>query len=317
MHLSAQRAEQPLLRVTLRVLDVPATFDDAQLLRPSGLLDSGEVKILAAPYVVVASGAEGALRIVGLPEIPAWGAAVLGHQALALIVKPVLEPGTAHVRYTMDVLLAGPEQPIRHPVRSDSLMLGELQLIESHGFPDGHRRLALISAEMEVMKVDSSGKTMPTGKISFASNPSFGPVVERTLSLGGGAGPTLWLNLDSAQVESMTAGWYATHHSSIAAAASVGPLLNVMQDGPTLFTSTVGGVFLSSLGNELWDTDSPVGAETISGMISQSVALRGSSKVDMWVISDATKLPQTFMFRTPKKQPACCKSLISPRTRAA
>jgi hypothetical protein len=174
MHLSAQRAEQPLLRVTLRVLEVPATFDDAQLLRPSGLLDSGEVKILAAPYVVIPSGNEGTINLPPNKGVGAGFSPVLSGRTQTLYVKPTLEPGTAHVRYTLDGLVRGvgdaSHSLVRQSICSDSLQLGELQLKESNGLPNGHRQLALISVEMEVMKVDSSGKTVPTDENSFAPN---------------------------------------------------------------------------------------------------------------------------------------------------
>jgi hypothetical protein len=159
-------AEKPLLHVTVRVLDVPATFDDAQLLRPSGLLDSGEVKILAAPYVVVPSGSEGAIELPPNEGIGAGGSPVLSGRTKTLYVKPTLEPGTAHVRYTLDGLVRGvgdaSHSLARQPIRSDSLQLGELQLAESNGLPNGHRQLVVISAEMEVLKAGASGNILTT-----------------------------------------------------------------------------------------------------------------------------------------------------------
>ena len=186
-HLNA--SSQPLLRVTVRVLDVPATFDDAQLLRPSGLLDSGEVKILAAPYVVVHSGSEGAIEVPANPGLGAGSSHVLSGRTKALYVKPALEPGTAHVRYTLDGLMRGMGEAShslsRQPIRSDSLQLGELQLMESNGLPNGHRQLVVISAEMEVLMVDAAGKTTPMGTNVAAQNLSFGPVMERVVNYDG------------------------------------------------------------------------------------------------------------------------------------
>jgi serine/threonine protein kinase len=162
-------SSQPLLRVTVRVLDVPATFDDAQLLRPSGLLDSGEVKILAAPYVVVPSGSEGAIELPtneGIGAASSPGSPVLSGRTKTLYVNPTLEPGTAHVRYTLDGLVRGvgdaSHSLTRQPIRSDSLQLGELQLTESNGLPNGHRQLVVISAEMEVLKADAAGNILTT-----------------------------------------------------------------------------------------------------------------------------------------------------------
>ena len=154
----------PQLRVTVRVLDVPATFDDARLLRPSGLLDSGEVKILAAPFIIVASGSEGAIQIPPNEGIGAGASHILSGETGTLYVRPTLEPGTAHVRYALDGMMWGvgaeSHSLKRQPIRSDSLQLGELQLIESHSHPNGRRQLVVISAEMEVLKADAAGNIL-------------------------------------------------------------------------------------------------------------------------------------------------------------
>ena len=175
---------QPLLRVTVRVLEVPATFDDAQLLRPSGLLDSGEVKILAASYVVVPSGSEGAIDLPpneGIGAASSPGSPVLSGRTKMLYVKPTLESGTSHVRYTLAGLVRGVGDAshalARQAIRSDSLQLGELQLTESNGLPNGRRQLVVISAEMEVLKADAAGNILTPP--SAAQNFCFGPVMER------------------------------------------------------------------------------------------------------------------------------------------
>jgi hypothetical protein len=177
---NTQALYHPLLRVTVRVLDTPANFDDSQLLRPSGLLDSGEVKILAAPYVVVPSGSEGEIKIneFGFSNL-------FGGQALSLFVKPTLEAGSAYVHYSLEGLVrqssANSNSFSRAPIRSDSLKLGELQITESHGLENGRRQLAVISVEMEVLKEDSAGNTVPTGTNVVAYPARFGPVMERVV----------------------------------------------------------------------------------------------------------------------------------------
>ncbi len=178
-------ATQPLLRVTVRVIEVPADFDEAQLLRPSGLLDSGEVKILAAPYVVVASGSEGTIPLPPIRE-GSPGAPVLSGRTRTLFVKPFLEPGTAHVRYMLEGLVSGvgaeKGSETRRPIRSDSLQLGELQTMESDGLPDGRRQLALISVEMAVPGSAMSGNAAPAVASATLAGTAFGPVVERVLT---------------------------------------------------------------------------------------------------------------------------------------
>ena len=176
---------QPLLRVTVRVIEVPGDFDEAQLLRPSGLLDSGEVKILAAPYAIVASGSEGAIPLPTIPGL-AGGAQVLSGRTRTLFVKPSLEPGTAHVRYTLEGLVSGvgaeKGSETRRPIRSDSLQLGELELMESCGLPDGRRQLVLISVEMAVLRQGIPDNAAPASAPASPAGTAFGPVIERVLT---------------------------------------------------------------------------------------------------------------------------------------
>ena len=182
--LSSQNREvravsQPLLRVTVRVLEVPAAFDEAQLLRPGGLLDSGEVKVLTAPYVVVASGSEGGISLPPIREVSPGGP-VLSGRTRTLFVKPSLEPGTAHVRYTLEGLVSGvgaeKGSETRRPLRSDSLQLGEWELMESCGLPDGRRRLALISVEMAAPGAAMSGDAAPAAASAALAETAFGAV---------------------------------------------------------------------------------------------------------------------------------------------
>jgi predicted Ser/Thr protein kinase len=198
--MSLNNPAPPYLRVTVRVLDVPASFDEAQLLRPSGLLDGGGVKILAAPYVVVRSGDEVGIQIPEIPSLLHGFSHVLSGRTKTLYVKPMLEPGTAHVRYTLegDVRGTGAKAGLyeRLSIRSDSLQLGEMQIMESNSEND-RKQLAVISVEMEVMRQDAAGNILPTGTNvapSATRTLSFGTVVERTLA-GDPSLPPTFLNL--------------------------------------------------------------------------------------------------------------------------
>ena len=171
----------PLLRVTVRVLDLPAGFDDAQLLRPSGLLDSGEVKILAAPYVVVPSGSEGAIQIPEAEGIEPGFLPLLSGRTKTLYVKPTLENGSFWVHYSLDGLVrevgTNSQAFKRQQIRSDSVRLGELEVMESNGLADGRRQLAVLSVETEILKADAGGNLL-----TRQSPTAFGPVIERVLN---------------------------------------------------------------------------------------------------------------------------------------
>ena len=171
-----QAAYQPLLRVTVRVLDAPGSFDDAQLLRPSGLLDSGEVKILAAPYVVVPSGNEGEIQLNPIAGLGNGFSQILSGRTRSLFIRPTLQMGSAHVTYSLEGLIrdAGPGRPTftRQAIRSGGLMLGEMEVMESNGLPNGRRQLAVISVETEVLKVDAAGRTVPTGTNLATDHPA-------------------------------------------------------------------------------------------------------------------------------------------------
>ncbi len=197
-------APGPQLRVTVRVLDVPAGFDQSQLLRPSGLLDSGEVKILAAPYVVVQSGSEGQME---LPEIPGMdtdtpGSHVLSGRTKTLYVWPTLENGSSHVRYSLAALVRGPEANSTsfslQTIRSDSVQLGEIQVMEEHGLTSGREQLVTLTVEMEILKAEDA----PPAKKAETPNKtpdhfSFGPTREQVLPLDD-LGVTDLFNLDDA-----------------------------------------------------------------------------------------------------------------------
>ncbi len=158
---SGQHAEQPLLRVTIRVLDAPAGFDDSRLLRPSGLLDAGDVKILAAPYVVVPSGSEGEIHFDEVPRMNTGFSHILSGRTRTLFVKPTLAQGSSYVHYSLEGLLRGGDgnssSVSRSLIRSDSLRLGELGVMESNGLPDGGRQLAVICVEMAGLRADGAG----------------------------------------------------------------------------------------------------------------------------------------------------------------
>jgi tRNA A-37 threonylcarbamoyl transferase component Bud32 len=149
----------PLLRVTVRVLEVPADFDDSKLLRPGALLDDGEVKVLAAPHIRVRSGDEAGIRIPEIPLLPQGGGHILSGRTTTLYVKPTLDPGSAHVRYTLEGDVRGDGEKAssheRLPIRSDSLQLGEWNLMESNS-AGGRKQLAVISVEMEQALVQSA-----------------------------------------------------------------------------------------------------------------------------------------------------------------
>lgn len=192
----------PQLRVTVRVLDVPANFDHAQLLRPSGLLDSGDVKILAAPYVVVPSGSEGQIQF---PEVPGMdtdmpGAPVLSGRTKTFFVQPTLENGSSYVHYSLEGLVRGPEANStsfsRQMVRSGAHKLGELEEMEEHSLASGRKQLAVLTIETEILKADPATPE----ETDTPRNPSFGLVNSVAIFLssillmvGIGAGVTLWL----------------------------------------------------------------------------------------------------------------------------
>jgi hypothetical protein len=165
----------PLLRTTVRVLDVPTSFDQAQLLRPGGLFDSGDVKILAAPFVVVTNGQEGTIEVPDVPDSDAGplGFAVLGGRAKTLFVQPTLKNGT----YWVDYSLAGLVRELgihsnsvsRQVLRSGSVKLNEYLPMEEHGLNNGRKRLAVLSFELEILRAESA-----TARPAAAQKPSFG-----------------------------------------------------------------------------------------------------------------------------------------------
>ncbi len=290
----------PLLRVTVRVLDVPATFDDAQLLRPSGLLDSGEVKILAAPYVVVASGSEGAIELPsneGIGAAASPGSPVLSGRTKTLYVKPTLEPGTAHVYYTLDGLVRGvgdaSHSLARQSIRSDGLQLGELQLTESSGLPNGRRQLVVISTELEVLKADAAGNilTRPSASPELA----FGPVIERTLTADPGLPPTFLRLHDGSLVFPPTvsttqsanafADWWRSTQADFMAA--------VMEKKHLLVTLENDGAKFAPIQGDKWDgaTVAELADSLKNGTSLQAVAEGG---IISYVLSEPVLLPATF-----------------------
>ena len=222
------RPYAPFLRVTVRVLDLSAGFDDTQLLRPTGLLDSGEVKILAAPYVVIPSGSEGEIHI---PEVAGIntntpGAAVLSGQAKTLYVRPTLQPGSYWVHYSLDGLVRDPSAKsallARQMLRSNSVKLGDLQVMEEHGLANERRQMAVLSVEMEVLKVDSAGNPLTN-----QSSATFGPVIERFLGDESQPASESMIDFDTGRVLSpppgtrMTEPWLAQNGVDCLAATSV------------------------------------------------------------------------------------------------
>ena len=290
----------PLLRVTVRVLDVPATFDDAQLLRPSGLLDSGEVKILAAPYVVVSSGSEGAIELPsneGIGAASSPGAPVLSGRTKTLFVKPTLEPGTAHVYYTLDGLVWGvgdaSHSLARQSIRSDGLQLGELQLTESSGLPNGRRQLVVISTELEVLKADAAGNILT--RPSAAPELAFGPVIERTLAADPGLPPTFLRLHDGSLVFPPTvsttqsanafADWWRSTQADFMAA--------VMEKKHLLVTLENDGAKFAPIQGDKWDgaTVAELVDSLKNGTSLQAVAEGG---IISYVLSEPVLLPATF-----------------------
>jgi len=170
---------RPLLRVTLRVLDVPHGLDTGALVRPAALFDRGDVRVIASPSVVVTSGEEGVIHIPEDAEINPDGAgsAILGGKTRTLFVDPTYQNGSSWVRYTLDGLTSTGNAPAtRQKMRSNSVYLGEFQLLEENGAENGRSQWAVLTIEME------SAQTMPT-ILAAAQNSSFGPVIEHVLPM--------------------------------------------------------------------------------------------------------------------------------------
>ncbi len=144
----------PLLRVTLRVLEVPRGFDDGALVRPAAMFDRGDVRVIASPTVIVASGGEGGILLPDDAAINAGGAglAILGAKTHMLFIKPTYENGTHWVHFTLDGLLpgaAGSASATRQRMRSGSIELGEFQPLEEQGLENGRSRWAVLTIELE------------------------------------------------------------------------------------------------------------------------------------------------------------------------
>lgn len=159
-------ATHPFLRVTVRVLETHTGFDDSKLLRPASLLDDGEVKVLAARYIRVRSGNVTGIQIPEIPRLAQGGGHILSGRTKTLYIKPTLDLGSAHVRYTLEGDVRGDGAKAgsyeRLPIRSDSLQLGEWQLMESNS-DGGRKQLAVISVEMEQALEQSARFIRKTG----------------------------------------------------------------------------------------------------------------------------------------------------------
>ncbi len=196
-------ASHPLLRVTLRVLEVPHEDPSFRLVRPAAMFDRGDVRVITAPYVIVRSGEEGVIRIPANAAINGEGGvglAILGGQTQVLFVHPEYQYGSSWVRYTLEGLLPGAStnSPFVHArLRSDSVQLGEFQMLEEHGMANGRDQWAVLTVEMEpgaVAKpleltmekkptaVSIAAATATPGSLPAAKMPNgFGPVIERTV----------------------------------------------------------------------------------------------------------------------------------------
>jgi len=142
------KAAQPtLLRATLRILDTPADMDTQSILRPAALFDRGDVRVIAAPYVLVRSGQEGEINIPPDAAITNSVLPILGGIVKTLIVTPHLDGGW--VSYDLQAIAASSGAPAaRQPLRHNSIRLGEFDEMEEGGVK-GRNYLAVMTIEME------------------------------------------------------------------------------------------------------------------------------------------------------------------------
>jgi serine/threonine protein kinase len=143
-----EKAAQPaLLRATLRILDMPAEMDTQSILRPAALFDRGDVRVIAAPYVLVRSGQEGEINIPPDAAITNSVLPILGGTVKTLIVRPHLDGGW--VSYDLQAIVDSPRaRATRQPLRHNSIRLGEFDEMEENGVK-GRNYLAVMSIEME------------------------------------------------------------------------------------------------------------------------------------------------------------------------
>ncbi len=149
-------AYAPLLRVTLRILDMPADYDTRLISRPAALFDHGDVRVVAAPYVLVTNGVEGEIDIpdtANLSTVRAGTMAITGGIVKTLFVKPTLKMGSYWVDYSLSGLVPAPGtnsgSASKQMLRSNSVRLGEFDLMEDNGIGNGRKHLAVLSVELE------------------------------------------------------------------------------------------------------------------------------------------------------------------------
>lgn len=146
----------PLLRVTLRIIDAPAAFDTRQIIRPAALFDHGDVRVLTAPYVVVTNGFEGEIQIPDFADPLPVGAApmaITGGRVKTLFVKPTLKMGSSFVQITLSAMVPSSgtnnTSASKQMLRSNSIRLGEFDLMEDNAMGNGRKHLAVLSVELE------------------------------------------------------------------------------------------------------------------------------------------------------------------------
>ena len=150
------KANVQMLRATLRVIDMPADMDSRLIARPAALFDRGDVQVIAAPYVVVASGCEGEIQFPADAAIATNrpGMAVLGGSRVKkFLVTPTLKAGSAWVNYTLKGLVApagnSTAPAVVQPLRVNSVRLGEFDEMEELGLGNGRKQLAVLAFETE------------------------------------------------------------------------------------------------------------------------------------------------------------------------
>jgi serine/threonine protein kinase len=154
----AAAAYSPLLRVTLRILDMPTGYDTRKISRPAALFDHGDVRVIAAPYVLVNSGFEGAIHILDSTNLSTASAGpiiITRGMVKTLFVKPTFRigMGSSFVTYTLSALVSSSGtnsgSVSKQMLRSSSMGLGEFDIMEVNEVGSGRKHLAVLSVELE------------------------------------------------------------------------------------------------------------------------------------------------------------------------